>query len=675
MDWMVQEQERGITITSAATTCIVERPPHQHHRHARPRRLHRRGRALAARPRRRRRRVRRRRRRRAPDRDRVAPGQQVRRARACASSTRWTASAPTSSRAVELHQGPPRVARRRHPAARSAPRATTRASSTCVKMKALVWDGRGARAPSATSPTSRPTSRTRPRSSAPELHRRRRHRRRRPSSRSSSATRRSPPTTCRRAIRKATHRRRDRARAQRLGLQEQGRAAPARRRRRLPAVARSTSRRPRAWTSRARGARAPGRREGAVRGPGVQDRGRPRRQAHLLPGLLAARSTRATEIYNSTKERKERLGRILRCTPTTARTSTSSMAGDIVAGIGFKNTTHRRHAVRPEPPDRPRALEFPEPVIHVAVEPKTKADQDKMGKALYSLSEEDPTFQVRTDEETGQTVISGMGELHLEVLVDRMLREFSVDATVGKPQVAYRETITKTVEQASSTRHKKQTGGSGQFADVVDRPRAHRPRRRLRVRRQDHRRPHPEGVHPLGRPGHPAGPRPPACSPATPRSTCGPPWSTARTTTSTRRRWRSRSPAPWRSRRRPARPSPSCSSRSWRVEVVTPEDYMGDVIGDLSSRRGRIERHGAAGQQPGDPGPGARCRRCSVTLPTSVRGPRAAPRTPCSSTPTSRCRRRSRKRSSPGSAASSTAATAVNASPLTTEKTEAGREP
>ena len=96
-------------------------------------------------------------------------------------------------------------------------------------------------------------------------------------------------------------------------------------------------------------------------------------------------------------------------------------------------------------------MEFPEPVIHVAIEPKTKADQDKLGKALKSLSDEDPTFRVRTDEETGQTVISGMGELHLEVLVDRMLREFSVDATVGKPQVAYRETITKTGRAASST--------------------------------------------------------------------------------------------------------------------------------------------------------------------------------------------------------------------------------
>jgi elongation factor G len=111
-------------------------------------------------------------------------------------------------------------------------------------------------------------------------------------------------------------------------------------------------------------------------------------------------------------------------------------------------------------------LVFPEPVIHVAVEPKTKADQDKMSKALMSLSEEDPTFRIRSDEETGQTVISGMGELHLEVLVDRMLREFKVDATVGKPQVAYRETVTKAAESVTYT-HKKQTGGSGQYAEVT----------------------------------------------------------------------------------------------------------------------------------------------------------------------------------------------------------------
>ena len=111
-------------------------------------------------------------------------------------------------------------------------------------------------------------------------------------------------------------------------------------------------------------------------------------------------------------------------------------------------------------------LVFPEPVIHVSVEPRSKADQDKLSKALGALSEEDPTFRVRTDEETGQTIIAGMGELHLEVLVDRMMREFSVAATVGKPQVAYRETITGTVSEYTY-QHKKQTGGAGQFAVVT----------------------------------------------------------------------------------------------------------------------------------------------------------------------------------------------------------------
>ena len=148
------------------------------------------------------------------------------------------------------------------------------------------------------------------------------------------------------------------------------------------------------------------------------------------------------------------------------------------------------------------SLDFPEPVIHVAVEPKTKNDQDKLSKALQALSEEDPTFQVHSDEETGQTIIGGMGELHLEVLVDRMLREFKVDANVGKPQVAYRETIKSSVEKVE-TRYVRQTGGRGQYGHVVLEPGADRPRRRLRVRRQDHRRDHPEGVHPLGRRRHP----------------------------------------------------------------------------------------------------------------------------------------------------------------------------
>ena len=175
--------------------------------------------------------------------------------------------------------------------------------------------------------------------------------------------------------------------------------------------------------------------------------------------------SKGEEVYNSTKEDRERLGRILLMHANQREDLDVAMAGDIVAGLGFKNVTtgdtlcDRDHAVILE------RMEFPEPVIHVAIEPKTKSDQEKLGKALKSLSDEDPTFRIRSDEETGQTVISGMGELHLEVLVDRMQREFGVEATVGKPQVAYRETITKSVSNVEY-RHIKQSGGSGQFAVV-----------------------------------------------------------------------------------------------------------------------------------------------------------------------------------------------------------------
>ena len=181
--------------------------------------------------------------------------------------------------------------------------------------------------------------------------------------------------------------------------------------------------------------------------------------------VYSGKISKGEECYNSTKEKRERIGRLLLMHANQREDIDTAYAGDIVAGLGFKEVTtgdtlcDRSNAIILE------RMEFPEPVIHVAIEPKTKADQDKLGKALKSLSDEDPTFRVRTDEETAQTVISGMGELHLEVLVDRMQREFGVDATVGKPQVAYRETITKKVESVEY-RHIKQSGGSGQFAVV-----------------------------------------------------------------------------------------------------------------------------------------------------------------------------------------------------------------
>ena len=176
--------------------------------------------------------------------------------------------------------------------------------------------------------------------------------------------------------------------------------------------------------------------------------------------------TKGASISNSTKDKKERVGRILQMHANHREDKDAIFAGDIMAVVGLKNTTTGDTLCDPSRPIVLEALTFPEPVIHVAVEPKTKADQDKLSRALYALSEEDPTFRVRSDEETGQTVISGMGELHLEVLVDRMLREFSVDANVGKPQVAYRETIRKPVEKIEE-KYVRQTGGRGQYGHVV----------------------------------------------------------------------------------------------------------------------------------------------------------------------------------------------------------------
>jgi elongation factor G len=182
--------------------------------------------------------------------------------------------------------------------------------------------------------------------------------------------------------------------------------------------------------------------------------------------VYSGKLAKGAAILNSTKDRKERPGRILQMHASSQEEREVAFAGDIVALIGMKQTTTGDTLCDPNAPIVLESLDFPEPVIHVAVEPKTKVDQDKLSRALQSLSEEDPTFQVHSDEETNQTIIGGMGELHLEVLVDRMLREFRVDANVGKPQVAYRETIKDTVTKVE-TRYIRQTGGKGQYGHVV----------------------------------------------------------------------------------------------------------------------------------------------------------------------------------------------------------------
>jgi elongation factor G len=296
---------------------------------------------------------------------------------------------------------------------------------------------------------------------------------------------------------------------------------------------------------------------------------------------------KGAQVLNSRTGNKERLGRLLEMHANDRIDIDEVYTGDIVAGIGMKNTRTGDTLCDPTHPLVLEQLVFPEPVIHVAVEPKTKADQDKMSKALSALSEEDPTFQVRTDEETGQTVISGMGELHLEVLVDRMLREFKVDATVGKPQVAYRETITKTVEKAVYT-HKKQTGGSGQYAEVQI------------------------TIEPTGAGGGyefldkiTGGRIPKEYIPSvdagiqeamTAGVLAGYPTVDVRATLtdgkyhdvdSSEMAFKIAGSMAFKEAARRAKPV--LLEPIMKVEVVTPDDYLGDVIGDLNRRRGRVE--------------------------------------------------------------------------------------
>jgi elongation factor G len=294
------------------------------------------------------------------------------------------------------------------------------------------------------------------------------------------------------------------------------------------------------------------------------------------------------QVVNSTKEgRKERVGRILQMHANDRKDLEACFAGDIVALVGLKQTTTGDTLCDPNGQIVLESLDFPEPVIHVAVEPKTKNDQDKLSKALQSLSEEDPTFQVHSDEETGQTVIGGMGELHLEVLVDRMLREFKVDANVGKPQVAYRETIKNPVEKVD-TRYVRQTGGRGQYSHVqlnleptgpgggyefVDKitggiiPKEYIPSVDAGIQ---------DAMNSGVLAGYPV---------VDIRATLV--YGSYHDVDSSEMAFKIAGSMCFKEACRKAHPvllEPIMS-----VEVVTPEDYMGDVIGNLSSRRGKVE--------------------------------------------------------------------------------------
>ena len=309
--------------------------------------------------------------------------------------------------------------------------------------------------------------------------------------------------------------------------------------------------------------------------------------------VYSGKMEKGGQVLNTRTGNRERMGRLLEMHANKQEDRDFAATGDIMAAIGVKDVrtgdtlTDMADAIVLE------SLDFPDPVIHVAVEPKTKADQDKMAKALMALSEEDPTFTVKTDEETGQTIIAGMGELHLEVLVDRMLREFKVDATVGKPQVAYRETITSIVEKDTYT-HKKQTGGSGQFAEVTIMMEPNEPGGGYEFVDQITGGRIPKEYIPSVSHGIEEA--------MTTGVLAGFPTVDVKVTLldgkyhdvdSSEMAFKIAGNMAFKQVARKARPV--LLEPIMAVEVVTPEDYMGDVIGDLNSRRGKVGQMEARG--------------------------------------------------------------------------------
>jgi elongation factor G len=295
------------------------------------------------------------------------------------------------------------------------------------------------------------------------------------------------------------------------------------------------------------------------------------------------------QVINSTKGKKERIGKLFQMHANKENPVDEANVGHIYAFIGLKDTTTGDTLCDPANPVVLESMTFPEPVIHVAIEPRTKGDQEKLGTAIQRLAEEDPTFQVRTDEETGQTIIAGMGELHLDILVDRMRREFKVEANVGKPQVAYRETIRRAVEKHDYT-HKKQTGGSGQYAKVqitiepldtaagtfyefVNKVTGGRVPREY-IPSVDH------GIQDAMQYGVVAG-YPLVGVKATLLD------GAAHDVDSSEMAFKIAGSMAFKEAAR--RADPALLEPMMQVEVRTPEQYMGDVIGDLNSRRGHIQ--------------------------------------------------------------------------------------
>ncbi|MBP9658448.1 MAG: elongation factor G [Proteocatella sp.] len=291
-------------------------------------------------------------------------------------------------------------------------------------------------------------------------------------------------------------------------------------------------------------------------------------------------------VLNSTKNKKERIGRILQMHANTRAEITEVYAGDIAAAVGLKDTTTGDTLCDQDNPIILESMEFPEPVISVAIEPKTKAAQEKMGTALQKLSEEDPTFRVRTDEETGQTIISGMGELHLEIIVDRLLREFKVEANVGAPQVAYRETIKNAVD--IEHKYAKQSGGRGQYGHVKIRMFPQEPGAGYEFVNatvggsvpREYIGPVDQGIQGAMEAGILAGY--PVVDVKVELYD-----GSYHEVDSSEMAFKVAASMAFKDGMRKA--NPIILEPMFKVEVVTPEEYMGDVMGDINSRRGRIE--------------------------------------------------------------------------------------
>jgi len=314
--------------------------------------------------------------------------------------------------------------------------------------------------------------------------------------------------------------------------------------------------------------------------------------------------TAGSYIYNSTKGQRERIGRILRMHANHREDVDSVEAGDIAAAVGLKNTTTGDTLCDEKHPIILENIVFPEPVISQAIEPKTKADQEKLGQSLAKLAEEDPTFKMFTDEETGQTIISGMGELHLEIIVDRMLREFKVQANVGKPQVAYKEAITRTAE--AEGRYIRQTGGKGQYGDAWIRLEAQPPGSGVSFENEvvggaipkEFIKPVEAGVREAALSGVLAG-YPVVDFKATVFD------GSYHDVDSSEMAFKIAGSMAFKEANRKA--GPIIKEPIMLVEVVTPDQFLGDVIGDLNARRGHV-----LGMEP-EPG-GAQKVKANVPL-------------------------------------------------------------